>query len=82
MEVKPGLPEYVLWGSFVTHSFLDKQTPKDVCGEARLNPDFGSQKKCSFSLTRGVSSIEVTNTKMMLTFFQDQILCPLNGGVP
>ena len=65
----------------------DKRTPKDVCGEARLNPDFGSQKKCSFSLTRGVSSIEVTNTKMMLTFFQDQILspewrCPVNGGVP
>ena len=60
----------------------DKRTPKDVCGEARLNPDFRSQKKCSFSLTRGVSSIEVTNTKMMLPFFQDQILCPLNGGVP
>ena len=29
------LPTDVLWGSFVTHSFMrDKQTPKDVCGEA------------------------------------------------
>ena len=34
------LPADVLWGLFVTHSFLgekwmrDKQTPKDVCGEA------------------------------------------------
>ena len=37
------LPADVLWGSFVTHSFLphvgekwmrDKRTPKDVCGEA------------------------------------------------
>ena len=33
------LPADVLWGSFVTHSFLkgmrDKRTLKDVCGEAR-----------------------------------------------
>ena len=30
------LPADVLWGSFVTHSFLrDKRTPKDVCGEAK-----------------------------------------------
>ena len=37
------LPADVLWGSFVTHSFLphggekrmrDKRTPKDVCGKA------------------------------------------------
>ena len=34
------LPADVLWGSFVTHSFVgekwmrDKRTPKDVCGEA------------------------------------------------
>ena len=27
-------PQDVLWGSFVTHSFLDERTPKDVCGEA------------------------------------------------
>ena len=31
---------------------------------------------------QGVPSIEVTKTKIMWTFFQDQILCPLNGGVP
>ena len=61
----------------VIHLLSAKVTP-----EWRLNPDFGSQKKCPFSLTRGVSSIEVTNTKMMLTFFQDQLFCPLNGGVP
>ena len=35
------LPADVLWGSFVTHSFLpngwmrDERTPKDICGEAR-----------------------------------------------
>ena len=31
----------VLWGSFVTHSFLwmrDERTPEDVCGEATLVP--------------------------------------------
>ena len=31
---------------------------------------------------KSVPSIEVTNTKIMSTFFRDQILCPLNGGVP
>ena len=30
-----------------------------------------------------VPSIEVIDSKIMCTFFQDQInLCPLNGGVP
>ena len=34
------LPADVLWGSFVTHSFLpqgmrDERTSKDVCGEVR-----------------------------------------------
>ena len=28
------LPADVLWGSFVTHSFLPQTNPKDVCGEA------------------------------------------------
>ena len=31
------LPADVLWGSFVTHSFMrDKRSPKDVCGEATV----------------------------------------------
>ena len=33
-------------------------------------------------LNRGVSSIDVTNTKIIWTFFWDQILCSLSGGVP
>ena len=41
------LPADVLWGSFVTHSFLkwmrDKRTPKDVCGEATRQLDKGSE---------------------------------------
>ena len=32
-------------------------------------------------LNRGVTSLELTNTKIMRTFFWRQILCPLNGGV-
>ena len=39
-------------------------------------------QKCPFPLNRGVLSIEVTDTKIMRTFFWDQLLCPLNGGVP
>ena len=38
--------------------------------------------KCPFPLNRGVHTIELTNTKIMRTFFRDQILCPLNGDVP
>ena len=33
--------------------------------EWRLKPGFGTQKKCSFPLNRGVPSIEVTNKKVM-----------------
>ena len=45
-QQKCSLSANVLWGSFVTHSFLphvgdkwmrDKRTPKDVCGEANKN---------------------------------------------
>ena len=44
------LPADVLWGSFVTHSFLpvgekwmrDKRTRKDVCGEATKAEEVGS----------------------------------------
>ena len=39
-------------------------------------------QNCPFPLNRGVLSIEVTDTKIMGTFFGDQLLCPLNGGVP
>jgi len=49
-------------------------------------PGFRHQKKCSFPLSRGVPSIEVTDTKITVyvnnIFFQGQILCPLNKGVP
>ena len=41
-----------------------------------------SRKSVPFPLNRGVSSTEVTNIKIMWTFFRDQILCPPNGGVP
>ena len=43
---------------------------------------FGAQKKCPFPLNRGVRSKEVTNTKIIWRFCRDQILCPLNEGVP
>ena len=36
-----------------------------MCPEWKLNPGFGTQKKCPFLLNRGVPSIEVTNTKIM-----------------
>ena len=48
----------------------------------RLNMGFGTQKKCPFPLNSGVPSLGVTDTKIMWTFFCDQSLCPLNGGVP
>ena len=35
-----------------------------------------------FPLNRDVPSILVTDTKIMWAFFQHQILCLLNGGVP
>ena len=63
---------------FLASHFLNaKVTPK-----WKLSPSFGTQKKCPFPLNTGVPSIEVTNTKIMWTFFPDQILCPLNGGDP
>ena len=48
-----------------------------VSPEWRMNP-----QKCPFPLYRGVTSLELTNTMIMWTFFWRQILCPLNGGVP
>ena len=62
----------------------DKQTPRDVCGEARLNPDFGSQKKCSFSLffNRGNKYKDDANIFSRPNFVSPEGRCPLNGGVP
>ena len=47
-----------------------------------IQSGFGTQKKSLFPLNRGVPSIEVADTKITRAFFRDQILCPLNGGVP
>ena len=51
-----------------------------VSAKVWLNLGFGTQKKCPFALNRGVPSIEVTNTKIMWTFFRDRSLRPLNKG--
>ena len=51
-----------------------------VSAKVWLNLGFGTQKKCPFALNRGVPSIEVTNTKIMWTFFRDRSLRPLNRG--
>ena len=53
-----------------------------VSSERRLNLSFGNQKMCPFSLNGGVPLIEVTDIRIIWVFFQDQSLCPLNGGVP
>ena len=53
-----------------------------VFPEWKLNPGFGTQKKCFFPLNKSIPSVEVTNTKILWTFFRDQILSPLNGAVP
>ena len=50
--------------------------------EWRLTRGFGTQRKCAFPLNRGVPSLEGIDTKIVWTFFRDQILCPLNGGDP
>ena len=47
-----------------------------------LKPRFRDPEKVSLSSDRGVTSIKVTNTKIMQTFFLDQILCPLKRSVP
>ena len=60
----------------VSHVLSTKVSP-----EWRSNTGFGTQKTCPFPLNRGVPSIEVTDTKIMGAFFQDQILCPVNGDV-
>ena len=40
--------------------------------------ELGTQKKCPFLLNRVAPSREVADTKIVLTFFRDQISCPLN----
>ena len=47
-----------------------------------VNPGFRDPEKCAFPLNRGVPSLEGIDTKIMRTFFRDQISCPLNGGDP
>jgi len=53
-----------------------------VSPEWRLNPGFGTQKKCLFPLNRGVYPTEIIDTKIMWTFFRGQILCPLEVCLP
>ena len=48
------LPADVLWGSFVMHSFLDKRTPKGICGEANCFVD-------KVELRRQYQSVSHTN---------------------
>ena len=48
----------------------------------KLNLGSRTKKKCPFSMNRGVPSIEVKDTKIVGTFFRNQMLCLLNGGVP
>ena len=47
-----------------------------VSPEWRLNPGFGTQKKCPFPLNRSIPSKEVRNTKNMWTFFWEQSFVP------
>ena len=58
----------------VTHWFL-----RCSLNQWKVNPGFVTQKKSPFR--RRVPTTEVKDTKIMWTFFRDQILCPLNGGV-
>ena len=46
-----------------------------------VKPGFWVPEKVSFPLNRDAPSIAVTDSEIMWTFFQDQILYPLNGGV-
>ena len=46
-----------------------------------VKPGFWDPEKVSFPLIGGVPSIGVTDSEIMGTFFRDQILYPLNGGV-
>jgi len=47
-----------------------------------VKPMLRNKEKVSLSpQNRGVTSTEVTDTEIMWAFFQNQILCPMNGGV-
>ena len=48
----------------ISHLLIAKMSP-----EWRLNLGLGTQKQCPFPLNRGVPRTEVTNTKIMWTFF-------------
>ena len=66
--------------------FKDENSFKELCFQcSKYSLYFPSKRRSRsvpFPLNRGVASIEVTDTKCKWTFFQDQNLCPLNGGVP
>ena len=51
-----------------------------VSSEWSVNLGFRSQKSVIFPLRHPFHG--GTDIKIMWTFFQDQIMCPLNGGVP
>ena len=53
-----------------------------VFPEWRLNPDFGSQKRYPAFPWIDESPQWGDRYKAYKAFFRDQILCPLNGGVP
>ena len=61
----------------VSHVLSVKVSP-----EWKSNPGFGTQKTCPFPLNRVVPSTEETDSKIMWTFFRDQILCPLEWRCP
>ena len=73
----------VIW--VCTLSFQPSLRSVTFCVLMEVKPGFRDQKKCSFPLSRGVPSIEVTDTKITVhvnIFFLGQILCSLNKGVP
>ena len=70
---------------FVVNHFLSAK----VLPEWRINPGFGTQKKCPFPLNRGVPSTEVRNkyknhVNIFLgpNFVSLEWTCPLNRDVP
>ena len=88
-------PFWLLIGARKTQVFEDELTYKVstlimvghflsamISNKWKFNLGLGTQKKCPFLLKRGVPSIEVIDANIMWAFFWDQILCPLNGGVP
>ena len=73
------LPADVLWGSFVTHSFLsvgekwmrDKRTPKDVCGEATTEHSTNKFSRLPKHYTAG-RCFRLTCTQTLFSFSFEQ----------